>query len=143
MKRHLWAAILLMSTALGARAGTVEDEGFVVHYSATPTMALNAPVAERYGIQRRASHALLLLSTRHVVDGQPKPVPAQALGAVRRLTGQRQALAFRAIEIEGQHDLVAEFEIPNGEQLAFDLSVLIEGAPRPIDLRFLQKLYRE
>ena len=139
MRRGLVFLLGLLWHAALYAGGQVEDAGYVVHYSATSSMQLAPAISERYGIERRPSHAVVLLSPR---DSSGQPVAAQAIGVARRLTGQRQALEWRTLDIEGQQDLLAEFEILNGEQMALDISVLLEGAPRPIEIRFLQKFYR-
>ncbi len=135
---------LLFSLCTGA-ADTIREQGYLLHYSATNTLSLTEDVAHQFGIQRRKSHAILLLSPRaeNVREESSLPVHALASGTVRRLTGQRQTLQWREIEIDGQFDLVAEFEIQNGEKLAFDVSVKPEGAVRPISIRFLQQFYRD
>ena len=123
---------------------SVRAEGVVVHYSAITTTALSNEAALKLGVQRRASHALVLLSPRR--DPQLKdatPLAAQASGVVRRLTGQRQNLSWRTVRVEKQPDLIAEFEIQDGEHLNFDLSVLPEGVSAPLVIRFRQQFYRE
>ena len=94
------------------------------------------------GQDRRATHALVLLSPRREAPPD-QPISAAASGVVRRLTGQRQLLAWREVSTGSQRDLIAEFEIPDGEHLAFDISVKPEGASYPLAIRFNQQFYRD
>ncbi len=137
--RGFGAFLLSLCWTVALAGGTVEDAGWQVHYSATPTTQLQPEIARRYGIEPRASHAIVLLSPRK----NGTSVGAQAIGIARRLTGQSQQLQWRTVDVEGQQDLIAEFEILNGEQMTLDISVLVEGAPRPIEIRFLQRFYRQ
>lgn len=140
--RCLLAGLVLLMFSVGVGAEQdVRGEGFVVHYSAINTNALPPDVAERLGVKRRASHALILLSPRR--EASDEPAAAVASGTVRRLTGQRQDLAWRAVASGAQQDLIAEFEILDGERLAFDISVKPEGASYPLVVRFNQQFYRE
>ena len=137
------ALCLSVSTAVKAEQN-VRAEGVVVHYSAINTTALSNEAALKLGVQRRASHAVVMLSPRR--DPQVKdaaPLEARASGIVRRLTGQRQNLSWRTVQVENQPDLIAEFEIQDGEHLNFDLSVLPEGVAAPLAIRFRQQFYRE
>lgn len=141
--RTLLATLALLLCCTGAQAEqSVRGEGFVVHWSALNSTALTVEVAQRLGVQRRDSHALVLLSPRRETD-PAAPLTAAASGVVRRLTGQRQLLNWREVQTGGQKDLIAEFEIPDGEQLAFDLSVKPDGASYPLSIRFNQQFYRE
>lgn len=134
----LWAGV---STA--ARADqSVTAPGAVVHYSAINTTALSPESALKLGVQRRASHAVVILSPRHVPQAQTV-LNARASGVVRRLTGQRQNLSWRTVQVENQADLISEFEIQDGEYLNFDLSVLPDGLAAPLVIRFRQQFYRE
>ncbi len=135
--------LLWFGCAFGA--GTVTEQGLLVHYSAINSNSLGEDVARQYGIERRKSHAIILLSPRRQMDSaiQGKAISAVASGVVRRLTGQRQTLRWRTIEVSGQQDLIAEFEIQNGEKLNFDISVKPAGAAYPLQIRFLQQFYRE
>lgn len=143
--RTIWACLLMMvmsSAVVPAWAQqSVTGGGVTVHYSAINTTSLPADAARRLGITPRKSHALLLLSPRRE-DASPGSLGARASGHVRRLTGQRQDLVFRSVDTDGQRDLIAEFEIQDGERLAFDLSVLPEGVNAPLSLRFQQQFYR-
>lgn len=140
--RALLLVLSLFGFAAAAQAEqNVRGEGFVVHWAAVNTTALTAEVAQRLGVQRRASHALVVLSPRR--ESSSEPVSAAASGIVRRLTGQRQDLRWREVAAGEQRDLVAEFEIQDGEQLAFDVSVKPDGASYPLSIRFNRQFYRE
>lgn len=143
--RLLLTVLLMMVTASVARADqSVSGEGFVVYYSAVNTTSLSPDIASRLGVKQRSSHALLLLSPRREAPADAKNfVAAAASGTVRRLTGQRQELSWRKIDAAGQRDLVAEFEIQDGEHLNFDVSVLPEGASYPLSIKFRQQFYRD
>lgn len=136
----LTALLALLSAWTAAAAGTVTGtDGRVVHYGSMNTDQLSAEVAQRLEIRPRASHALLVLSPR---DAQGRSVAASASGEVRRLTGQRQTLAFLTRGEPGQQDLIAEFEIQDGEHLDFEIRIRLEGEPYPLDLRFRRQFYR-
>lgn len=142
MRGLLATLVLLLASSLAQAEQSVRGEGFVVHWSAMNTSALTPETAAQLSVQRRASHALVLLSPRRDPDSA-EPLGAVASGVVRRLTGQRQLLSWREIRVGTQTDLIAEFEIPDGEQLAFDLSVKPDGASYPLGIRFNQQFYRE
>lgn len=148
--RALLLVLSLLGLVTSAQADqSVRGEGFIVHWSAVNTNALTADVAQRLGVQRRASHALVVLSPRRepasaaAAEPASKPVSAAASGIVRRLTGQRQDLRWREVEAGGQRDLIAEFEIQDGEHLAFDISVKPDGASYPLSIRFSRQFYRD
>ncbi len=145
MNRLLVLIVGLLLSLFARAADTIQEQGYLLHYSAINTLSLTEDIARQFGIKRRKSHAIFLLSPRaqNALEAGSDPVRALASGTVRRLTGQRQTLQWREIEIDGQFDLVAEFEIQNGEKLAFDVSVKPEGAVRPISIRFLQQFYRD
>lgn len=144
MRRTLLTLLLLLSPFSWA-AGTIQEQTFVIHYSAVNTGILAEDIARKFGIVQRKSHAIILISPRKKLsEGQAdSSVSAIASGHVRRLTGQRQVLAWREIQVDNQFDLIAEFEIQDGEKLDFDISVKPDGAARPISIRFLQQFYRD
>ncbi|MGQ0529399.1 MAG: DUF4426 domain-containing protein [Panacagrimonas sp.] len=143
MRATLLGILLWAGLSAAAQADqSVTAPGVVVHYSAINTTALSPEAALKLGVQRRASHAVVILSPRHVPQAADA-LDARASGVVRRLTGQRQNLAWRTVQVENQADLISEFEIQDGEYLNFDLSVLPDGLAAPLVVRFRQQFYRD
>lgn len=141
MQVLLVPALLSAAFAAAAQSSVQGRDGVVVHYGTLNTNSLAAPVARRLGVQPRSSHALITLSPR---DASGEALRATASGSVRRLTGQRQTLNFRVVENDGQpEDLIAEFEIQNGEHLNFEIEVDTAGSPYPVEIRFRQQFYRD
>lgn len=142
MTRLLLAIVgLMLSFAANSQQQTVSGTGYVVHYAAMAEHDLSAQVAQQLGITPRGDRALVILSPRR--EPAAAPLPATASGSVRRLTGQTQMLTWRPVDAGGQTDLIAEFEIPDGEHLVFDLNVRADGAPFPLEIHFQQQFYRD
>lgn len=145
MSRRLAAAValwlaLFAAAPVSASGGSVDGPGGrVVHYGTMNTAGLTGEVAQRLQVKPDPARALIVLSPR---DAQSHSLPAQASGHVRRLTGQRQTLQFREVGRATQRDLVAEFEILNGERLVFEVDVRLEGIASPLQIRFNQPFYR-
>lgn len=142
--RALLLGAFCLFAAPAAAEQIVRDGEYLVHYAAMPTMAIAPEVARQFGVTRARGSILLLLNAQRLdADGRTLPVPASASGTARSLTGHEQRLALRTVSQGGVHDVIAEARALDGEFLVFDLSVQIQGAPRPLSVRFKQQFFDE
>lgn len=144
MRLRLAAPLLMLMlwTVQAIAAGGHVDgpDGRRVHYGTMNTASLDPEVAQRLQVKPDQGRALVVLSPR---DAQGHSIAATAEGRVRRLTGQSQDLAFRESGTSGQRDLIAQFDIQNGERLVFEIDVRMEGLSYPLQIRFNQPFYRD
>ncbi|HEX4896186.1 MAG TPA: DUF4426 domain-containing protein [Solimonas sp.] len=137
--RALLGLLVLVTAGAADAQQVVEAGGYRVNYAALNTMQLSPEIARRYGVKRRGDRALLLLNVRR--DG--KAVPASGRGTARGLTGHTEKLELRQVRVDDSYDLIAEFEILDGEFLHVEAQVLPAGGSTPIAVKFRQQYYRE
>ena len=102
---------ILLSTGLHAEQ-KIEDENYIVHYSAINTTMLTPDVAKLSGITRSSNRAMLNLAVqKKKKDGTHIGVVAQLKGKVTNLIGQKRTLDFNLVTEGSAVYYLAEFFI--------------------------------
>ena len=132
-----WLLVALALLAATAQAEQFKSFGeWQVHYVAFNATRLPTVVAERYGIVRGPTKALLnVTAVRQGGAGEA----VQVSGRFLNLLGQPQALSFRQIEDGGAVYYLAAFDFENAEVLRFEIDLELPGYGAA-ELRFQQPL---
>ncbi|HVL00357.1 MAG TPA: DUF4426 domain-containing protein [Dongiaceae bacterium] len=141
----LLSAILLLLLSPFARAEQfVQDDKYIVHYSAFNSTMLTPEVAKTYDLMRSRQRAIMNISVmRKMPDGSNKAVMSQVEGFTGALGGSERKLDFKVITEGTAVYYLAEFLIGNGEQLNFDIKVKPTPEYSPIKVEFTQAFYTE
>ncbi|UYB53538.1 DUF4426 domain-containing protein [Xanthomonas sp. AM6] len=94
-----------------------------VHYNALPTLAMSEQVARRYGIERSADTALVMVALRRVQGGEELPASGRVAGSASDLSGRRQDIAFRDAVTDAYTDYVGTVRVSAHDQLNFTVDV--------------------
>ncbi|MEB1527769.1 DUF4426 domain-containing protein [Xanthomonas sp. WHRI 7945] len=105
-----------------------------VHYNALPTLAMSETVARRYGIERDADTALVMIALRRVQGGEELPASGQVSAVATDLSGRRQPIALREAVTDAYTDYVGTVRISEHDQLNFQVDV--RGADGAGTVRF-------
>ena len=133
-----WLLVLFALFAATAQAEQFKPFGeWQVHYVAFNATRLPTAVAERYGIVRGPTKALLnVTAVRQGGAGEA----VQVSGRFLNLLGQPQTLSFRQIEDDGAVYYLAAFDFENAEVLRFEIDLELPGYGAA-ELRFQQPLH--
>lgn len=136
-------SLLLLSPAALAKS-PVENDDYIVHYSAFNSTHLLPDIARMYGIQRSRQRAVLNITVqRKRADGSVVSVQSPLSGHIRHLVGTTRPLSF-SLAREGETlYYLAEFLISNGETLYFDVKATPHPDKAPINIRFEQTFYTD
>ena len=122
-----------------AEESSISVGGYTVHFSAQNTDSLPPEVARQYNIVRSKNRAMLNVT---IIDDEIK---GAATGKVTvktvNLTGQLKNVQMRKIQEQEAIYYIGEVPIANAETLVFDITVVPEGEPEPIELRFKRQFY--
>ena len=102
----------------------IEDDRYVVHYSAINTTMLTPAVAKASGITRSRRRGMLNIAVqKKQSSGKIEGVHAQLKGTVSNMIGQQRHLDFSIITEGAAVYYLAEFFIDDGERLSFTINV--------------------
>jgi len=123
----------------------VEDDQYVVHYSAFNSSMLTPDVAKTYDLMRSRQRAIMNISVQKKMPGgaTPKAVMAQLEGYTGALGGSERQLDFKVITEGDAIYYLAEFLIGNGEKLNFDIKVKPTPDHTPIKVSFSQEFFQD
>lgn len=142
--RLLSALLLLLASSLACAASPLRVGDIVIHYSVVPTTLLQPEVAQRSGITRASSRALLNIAVQRDTGGPlPEAVGARVRGTATALTGQQQTLTPREVREGDAIYYLAEVLVHDGETLRFELEIVPLGRTEAIPLRFEQQFFRD
>lgn len=151
--KKLLTSFLFALCAMGAQAqvdqpkeiSTTETFGdYTVHYNVFNSTDVPAKVAETYKLVRGKDRALVNISVTKTVDGVTSlGLPAQISGVRRNLMQQKQTLKFVEVDEGDATYYLAPFVFNNEELLHFDISVIVDGATRPMNITFNRTLYAD
>ncbi len=141
----LLSLFLLVLVSTSARAEQfVEDEQYVVHYSAFNSSMLTPEVAKAYDLMRSRQRAVMNVAVqKKMPDGSRKAVMAQLVGYTGALGGSERPLDFKVVTEGEAIYYLAEFLIGNGEKLNFDIKVQPTPDHAPIKVAFSQEFYQD
>ena len=140
--RIAWFCALL-SAASAATAQQHHDDGpFRVHYNAFTTDTLTEQVAKNYGIVRSRNRALLNVSVQRRESAQQvRAVTARVSATAINLNGQLRRLEMRELVQGDAIYYIAEMPVTDQETYNYNLSILPDGAGKPIDFRFSRQFF--
>lgn len=138
-------SLLLLLCGWNARAEQfVEDDAYVVHYSAFNSTMLQPEVAKAYDLMRSRQRAVMNIAVqRKMPDGSRKAVMAQLKGYTGALGGSERPLDFKMVSEGDAIYYLAEFLIGNGEKLNFDIVVQPTPEASPIKVSFTQEFFQD
>lgn len=111
--------------------------GFVVHYAAMQTDALDAGVARAYAIERSPNMGMLNVAVAKKRSGNGTvPVKASITADVSDHQGNINMLPMREIRDGDAVYYIGEFQIRSRQPLHFHITVSPEGTGPPYVLRF-------
>jgi len=120
---------------------------YVVHYNVINADMIPAQVAQGYGIKRSSNRALVnitIMDSAGGEDGYGTALEADVKTSAVNLTGQRRAVEMREIkEPDGAIYYIGELPIANLETYNFNVTILVAGDPKPLELSFRQQFYTE
>ena len=135
--------LALFSTQLQAEQ-FVEDDQYVVHYSAFNSSMLTPEVAKAYDLMRSRQRAIMNVAVqKKMPDGKTKAVMAQLQGYTGALGGSERPLDFKIVTEGDAIYYLAEFLIGDGEKLNFDISVKPTPDRAPIKVKFSQEFFQD
>jgi len=120
----------------------IEDDNYIVHYSAINTTMLTPEVAKASGITRSRKRGMLNIAVqKKQKSGKIEGVLAQLNGNVSNLIGQQRTLEFNVITEGAAIYYLAEFFLDNGERLSFTVNVQPTPQYRGLKVSFDQTFY--
>ncbi len=120
----------------------IEDDNYIVHYSAINTTMLTLEVAKASGITRSRKRGMLNIAVqKKQKSGKIEGVLAQLDGKVSNLIGQQRTLDFNVITEGAAIYYLAEFFLDNGERLSFTVNVQPTPQYRGLKVSFDQIFY--
>lgn len=140
---------ILMTLLLWAGLAQATDEVFTqgpfeVRVTPFPSTFLTPDLAQKYGLPRSETQAVLNLSVYDTrLEQAVKTVPAQLTGQHRNLIGQAFSLEFQTIDEGDAVYYVAPFRISDEEVMNFEIEALPENARFPVTVKFNHKFYRQ
>lgn len=136
------ALVLLTVTELAAAEQYIEDDEYVVYYSAFSSTQITPEIAEAYGLMRSRHRGLLNISVqRKMPGGPPKAVMSQLKGYTGQLGGSEIPLDFKVVEEGPAIYYLAEFLVKEGDKLNFDIQVKPTPEHSAMKLSFSQAFF--
>lgn len=122
---------------------TSRDFGdYVMHFNALTTDQLTAEIAQRHGIVRSNSRALLNVSILRKEDGTAGvPVAADVEVSASNLTGQLKNVTLKEVREETAVYYLAECAVANAETLIFSIAATPENEDSPLSVRYRKQFF--
>lgn len=143
-------ASLCLSLTAQAQSGSETFGDYQVYYSVFNSTFVRADIASTYQLNRARDRALVNVSvTRTGGDGSNSGeasslgLPAEVSGTASNLLQQTQNLEFQEIDEGDATYYIATVRHTDEEMYNFRLQIQPQGAERPFELSFTQKLYVE
>jgi len=147
MQQLTFLTLLIISFFVSANLHAeqkIEDEHYVVHYSAINTTRLTPEVAKLSGITRSKNRAMLNIAVqKKKKDGSFIGVVAQLQGTVTNLIGQQRNLDFSLVTEGSAVYYLAEFFIDDGEKLYFKINAQPVPNYNGLTVSFNQTFYKD
>jgi hypothetical protein len=140
----LSAPLLMMAFAQSTSAQSSEQFGdYIVHFNALSTESIGRAMAKKYAITRSSRHGMMNISVQKAseADGSTA-LRAKISGTSVNLMGQNSDVVFREIP-DTYVSYIGLFPVKGPDTYTFNLTILPEGATRPINLRFNQNFAGE
>lgn len=144
LSRLLLILTLLITCRLAVAEQFVEDNNYVVHYSAFTSTLLTPQVADAYGLMRSRQRGIINIAVQRKQSGsQPKAVMAQLKGFTGQMGGSEIPLNFQLVQEGDAIYYLAEFRFGDGDKLNFDITVKPTPEAAPLKIRFSQHFYSD
>lgn len=131
-----------LSASVSAQSGSETFGNYQVYYSVFNSTFVRADIASTYQLNRARDRALVNVSvTRTGGEASNLGLPAEVSGTASNLLQQTQTLEFREIDEGDATYYIATLRHTDEEMYNFRLQIQPEGAERPFELSFSQKLY--
>ncbi len=98
-----------------------------VRYNALPTLSLGEAVAKEHGVTRDAKSAMLVVALRQKTNGEELPMAGKVTAVAHDLQGNRQPVAFHAVQTGDYSDHVGTFEINPRDSYRIEVQVEANG----------------
>ncbi|WP_299346064.1 DUF4426 domain-containing protein [uncultured Pseudoxanthomonas sp.] len=147
MKRLIASLILALSLVACSGGETPRAAEFVppapaetdfgslrVRYNALPTLALSAPVAKQYGVQRDAGTALVLVALREVKGAEELDADGEVSVTAHDLSGARQVVTLRKVDAGEYTDLIGTARISPRNSYRFE--IVVQAGSRTETVKF-------
>ncbi len=138
---YRWAMPLVMLGLLVTGAVQAQQSSefgdYEIHYSAMPTGALNAQIAQEYGILRSRTRGMIMLTLLR--DGQTESGRIDILA--RDIDDELTEIGAQRITNEGWVSYIGTFPVKAGEALTFEVTVYPHAGGGPLELAFRQTFY--
>jgi hypothetical protein len=135
---------LFCASPLASAEQFVENDDYVVHYSAFNSTMIQPNVADAYGLMRSRTRGILNISVqRKQPTGLPKAVMAQLKGFTGQLGGSEIPLDFQLVQEGDAIYYLAEFRFGDGDKLDFDISIKPTPQAEPLKIRFSQSFFAD
>ncbi len=137
--------LLTLGSSVAIAEQYVEDDQYVVHYSAFNSSMLTPEVAKAYDLMRSRQRAIINISVQKKMPGNvaPKAVMSQLTGYTGALGGSERPLDFKVVTEGDAIYYLAEFLIGNGEKLNFNIKVKPTPDHAPIAVNFSQEFFED
>ena len=136
---------LLFATTVSTSAiaeQKIEDDNYIVHYSAINTTMLTPAVAKASGITRSRKRGMINIAVqKKQSSGKIEGVQAQLNGIVSNLIGQQRELDFTFTKEGSAIYYLAEFFIDDGDRLSFTIHVQPVPSYQGLKVSFDQKFF--
>lgn len=120
--------------------GLVTGGGYEMRYAAVQASSLPAEVTSAYGIPQRSDRLVVNVSVLEREAGKlPVAIESDVAGTWRRLVGEPQALAFRAVVAGGSVSYVAEAPLADREPIVLELTATPSGSAVPLRARLTRR----
>ncbi len=135
-------ASLCLSLTAHAQSGSETFGEYQVYYSVFNSTFVRADIASTYQLNRARDRALVNVSVARIGGGASNlGLPAEVSGTASNLLQQTQNLEFRKIDEGDATYYIASVRHTDEEVYNFRIQLQPEGAERPFELSFSQKLY--
>lgn len=114
---------------------------YTIHYSVFNSLFLPAEIAQQHQLVRAGNRALINITVHETDSGEV--VPVRVSGNARNLLQQTRNIDFKHINEGDAHYAIGTLRHSNEEVFHFHLEITPEGAPRPLNLQFTQKLHTD
>ena len=129
-------------TALTVTETSRDFGDYVVHFNALTTDQLTAEIAQRHGIVRSNSRAILNVSILRKEEGSiGVPVAAEVGISASNLTGQLKNVTVQEVREEGAIYYIAECAVANAETLIFEIDVTPESEDNALSVRYRKQFF--
>ena len=129
-------------TALPVTETSRDFGAYVMHFNALTTDQLTAEIAQRHGIVRSNSRALLNVSILRKEEGTAGvPVAADVNVSASNLTGQLKNVTLKEVREETALYYLAECAVANTETLIFAINATPESEDGALSVRYQKQFF--